>query len=132
MSVTAARTDRGSITGFVVVITLVVLACAGLAIDGSRIVGAHVAAADVAENAARAGAQAVVALRHDQWVIEPSQARVAAEAYLATQHVAGVVTVTSATVTVTVTVDVETTLLGLVGIPTKHVSATRSSNPISG
>jgi len=123
--------DRGSITGFVVVITLLVLACAGLAVDGARVVGAKVSAADHAENAARVGAQEVTALRIGTWVLDPARATRAAEGYLASHGVAGSVSVSANRISVTVRSTVATTLLSLVGVSSKTVSATRSSDPIS-
>jgi hypothetical protein len=120
--------DRGSITAFVVVITMAVMACAGLAVDGARVVGAKVDAADHAENAARAGAQELTALRGDGPPhLDPVRARLAAESYLAAQGVMGEVTVTADRITVTVHRTISTTLLRLVGISSKTVTATRSS-----
>ena len=125
--------DRGSISAFVVVITMTVFACAGLAVDGARVVGAKVAAADEAENAARAGAQELASLRGGGAPqLDPARARAAAEAYLAAEGLSGDVTVAGDRVTVTVRATVSTTLLRLVGISNKVVSATRSSAPVSG
>ena len=125
------RLDIGSVSGFVVVITLTVLCCGGLVVDGARIVGAKVSAADHAENAARAGAQQVVALRSGVWVIDPARAAKSVKAYLLSHGVSGTVVVTANRVTVTVRSTVHTTLLRLVGISSKTVGATRSSIPIS-
>jgi len=122
--------DRGSVSGFVVVLTLAVLACAGLVIDGARVVGAKVEAADHAENAARAGAQAIIA-RDGVVTIDLVRARRAADAYLGSVGVSGIVSVTPSRITVTVRKTVDTTLLGLVGISAKTVSATRSSDPVT-
>ena len=125
------RLDAGSVSGFVVVITVTVLCCGGLVVDGARIVGAKVSAADHAENAARAGAQQVVALRSGVWVIDPVRATKSAKDYLSSHGVAGTVIVTANRVTVTVRSTVQTTLLRLVGISRKTVGASRSSIPIS-
>lgn len=125
--------DTGSISAFVVVITMTVLACAGLAVDGARVVGAKVSAADEAENAARAGAQELTSLRGGGAPqLDPVRARAAAETYLAADGLSGDVTVAGDRVTVTVRTTVSTTLLRLVGISTKTVTATRSSAPVSG
>ena len=127
----ARARDRGSITAFVVVITMTIMACAGLAVDGARVVGAKVAAADHAENAARAGAQEVTALREGGPPrLDPARARASAEAYLADQGVSGEVSATAQRITVTVRATVATTLLRLVGISAKTVTATRSSEPV--
>lgn len=123
--------DAGSVTGFVVVIATLFLALAGLAVDGARIVAAKMTAADHAENAARAGAQEVDALRDGGFALDPAGAVNAASAYLASVGASGDVFVTAGRVTVTVTVVVDTTLLRVAGVSSKRVSATRSSDPVS-
>jgi hypothetical protein len=123
--------DRGSISGFVVVITLTVMACAGLVIDGARVVSAKVSAADHAENAARAGAQEIASVNSGSLTLDPARARAAANAYLASHGLSGVIVVSAARITVTVRTTVATTLLRLVGISSKSVSATRSSTPLT-
>lgn len=123
--------DRGSITGFVLVITMAVICCAGLVIDGGRIVGAKVSASDHAENAARVGAQQVVSLRAGQWVLDAARAKRNAEAYLVAHGVDGSVAVNANRVTVTVQSTVSTTLLRLVGVVTKSVHATRFAQPVT-
>ncbi len=120
--------DRGSVSGFVVVITIAVLACGGLVVDGARVVGAKVEAADHAENAARAGAQEIVA-RNGVVILDVVRARRAASAYLAGVGMTGTVSATPSRITVTVQRTVQTTLLSLVGVDAKSVSATRSSDP---
>ncbi|CAB4884973.1 unannotated protein [freshwater metagenome] len=125
------QSDRGSVSGFVVVLTFAVLSCAGLVIDGARVVGAKVSAADHAENAARVGAQQVVSLRNGQWVLDPTRARNSANAYLAAHGLNGTVVVSANRLTVTVRSTVATTLLRLVGVSSKTVRATRTSDPIS-
>jgi hypothetical protein len=126
------RTDRGSISAFVLVLMLTVMGCAGLVIDGARIVGAKVSAADHAENAARVGAQQIVALRTGHWMIDPVRAERSANTYLTAHGVVGVVAVAGNRVTVTVQADVTTTLLHLIGVSSKTVHATRSAEPVSG
>ncbi|MCU1366870.1 MAG: hypothetical protein JWN39_2509 [Ilumatobacteraceae bacterium] len=126
-----SRSDRGSISGFVVVITMTVLVCAGLAVDGARIVGGKVSAADHAANAARAGAQELTSLHNGAPVIDPARARRTAQSYLATHGLSGSVSATPQRVTVTVRITVNMTLLRLAGVPSKSVTATRSSAPIS-
>ncbi|MCU1398980.1 MAG: hypothetical protein JWN62_2089 [Acidimicrobiales bacterium] len=126
-----SRSDRGSISGFVVVITLTVLVCAGLAVDGARIVGGKVSAADHAANAARAGAQELTSLHNGAPVIDTARARRTAQSYLAAHGLSGSVSATPQRVTVTVRITVSMTLLRLAGVSSKSISATRSSAPIS-
>lgn len=58
-AVTSVRGERGSISMFVVIFTIAVLLLAGLVYDGGLAIAARQRAADVAEEAARAGANAV-------------------------------------------------------------------------
>ncbi len=125
------KRDSGSITGFVLVITMAVICCAGLVIDGGRIVGAKVSASDHAENAARVGAQQVVSLRTGQWILDAVRAKRNAEAYLVAHGVDGSVAVSANRVTVTVQSTVSTTLLRLVGVATKSVHASRFAQPVT-
>ena len=127
----ARLSDRGSISGFVVVITLTVMTCAGLALDGARLVGEKVSVADHAENAARAGAQELASLHDGALTLDPGRARQAAESYLAVHGLSGSVVVTPDRITVTVRSTVAMTLLRLAGVASKTVTATRSSTPIS-
>lgn len=126
------RRDRGSVSAFVVMLTMTLVVCAGLAVDGGRFVGAHVTAADHAENAARRGAQELVGIRAGAPRLDPARARAAASAYLRAHGVDGLVSVAAGEVTVTVTVRESSTLLHLVGIDTVTVSATRSARPVVG
>jgi len=126
-----AHFDKGSISAFVVVMTLIVIVCAGLAIDGARIIGGKVAAADHAENAARIAAQEVASVHGGELALDPGRAQAAGEAYLGTHGLQGSVTATAEQVVVTVSQTVSMTLLNLVGISTKTVTATRSSAPVS-
>lgn len=127
---TVAR-DRGTVTAFVVMLTMTFIACAGLAVDGGRLVGARSRAADMAENAARAGAQEIIDIRSGEWRLDRTGARAVARDYLAARGVSGDVTVSDRRVTVTVTITTSTSLLRLVGISSRTVRATRSSEPVS-
>jgi hypothetical protein len=126
-----AHFDKGSISAFVVVMTLIVIVCAGLAVDGARIIGTKVGAADHAENAARLAAQEVASVHGGELALDPGRASAAANSYLSSHGLSGFVTATPEQVTVTVSQTVNMTLLGLVGISTKTVTATRSSAPAS-
>jgi Flp pilus assembly protein TadG len=117
----------GAISVPVAVLLLALLAVVGLAVDGAH-TAQQIATADaVAEEAARAGAQAVdlAAAQHGQAHLDPAAARAAAQRYLDAAHTAGTTTITTGTVTVTgdqirveVTLTAPTLLLGLVGVDT--------------
>ena len=123
--------DRGSITAFVVALTVAFVACAALAVDGGRLVAAKVDAADHAENAARVGGQELTQLRAGVRAIDPVRARARASAYLREHGLDGDVVATAQSVTVTVVVVHQPTLLALVGVGPRAVAATRSAAPFS-
>ena len=124
------RADRGSITGFVVSMTIGLIACAGLVFDGGRLLGARLEAADHAENAARAGAQHVRAVRDGEWHLDPSEARRGALAYLAGAGVQGSIAIVGDEISVTAAVGRDMTLLSIVGVGHKSVTATRTARPV--
>jgi len=105
----AAGTDDGAVAMFVVVITVALLAMAGLVIDGGYALAARQEAANTAEQAARVGADALSR-------IDPAQAAAAARGYLSAAGHVGDVDVSGDTVTVTVRVSKRTAILSAVGI----------------
>jgi hypothetical protein len=119
--------ERGTVSAFVVALTLACLLSAGLVLDGGRIVAARLEAADVAGNAARAGAQQVIGLRAGEPRLDPARARSAAQAVLAAAGVAGTVTVDGRSVTVTARITESMLLLQLVGIGSRTVDATTTA-----
>ena len=133
---TADRTgDSGQITAFAVLLCIVLIAVAGLVLDAGIAISAKVRALDVAQSAARAGAQQLdlVAYRtHGVAHLDPARATAAARRWLATAAVAGDATATATTVTVTVRADSRTQILRVVGVNTLHVSATASATAVQG
>ena len=119
--------DRGVVTAFVLGLAMCFMVTAGMAVDGGRIVAARVEAADHAENAARVGAQQVTLLRLGWRLLDPVRAKRAADEYLSVHGISGQVTVGLRTVSVTVTLTQQTTLLRLVGIVSRTVTATRTA-----
>jgi len=119
--------DRGVVTAFVLGLAMCFMVTAGMAVDGGRIVAARVEAADHAENAARVGAQQVTLLRLGWRLLDPFKAKRAAEEYLSQHGVTGQITVGLRTVTVTVRLTQQTTLLRLVGISSRTVTASRTA-----
>jgi hypothetical protein len=110
--------------------TIGLIACAGLVFDGGRLLGARLEAADHAENAARAGAQHVSAVRDGAWHLDPSEARRGALAYLTSVGVQGAVAIVGEEITVTVVVERDMTMLSVVGVGNKSVSATRTAQAV--
>lgn len=140
--------DSGRVTAFFVVLTTAVLLFAGLVLDSGLALAAKVRAIGAAQEAARAGAQAIDlgAYRTDGTLrLDPDRAAALARAYLADaavsrSHATGggpadltvSVVVIGDTVTVTVAVSEPTQLLGLVGISSIRVSGTGSAHPDRG
>lgn len=100
--------------------------------DSGRTVATRIEAADHAENAARVGVQQVVGLRSGERLIDPVGARRSAFGYLARFDLSGDVQVDAKSVTVTVRIVEEMTLLRLVGIESRAVSATRRAGLADG
>jgi Flp pilus assembly protein TadG len=127
---TRDRGSEGSLTVFVAVLAVALFAIAGLAVDGGRALAAREQASAEAEQAARAGAQAVSvsALRQGRVVLDPAVAVADADAYLHQIGAHGSATATATMVTVTVDAGVQTTILGVIGIRRLAVRATASAS----
>ena len=129
------RGDRGSVTLFALFLATALLAAAGLVVDGGAGIGAASRAADLAENAARAGVIAGgVPVEAGVSMDEPA-ARAAAVDWLSRQHVDPAdsdVTVTPDLVTVVVRIQRPTTLLRLAGVAELHVERRGAARPASG
>ncbi len=113
------RDERGTVTAFVVGFMLALLLVAGLVFDGGNVLTARRRAANVAESAARAGAQAldVGAQRSSGSTRLAAGAAVAdAEKYLTTAGYQGSASIQGNDVLVEVTITQRTFLLGLAGL----------------
>ncbi len=123
--------ERGSVSILIAVLGVAFLLVAGLALDGGRKLGALSEARDIADNAARAGAQAVDPAAYSETgipTLDPAAATQAVNNYLTTVGHTGTITVTGPTVTVTVHLAVPTRFL-----PGPYtVSATESASATFG
>jgi Putative Flp pilus-assembly TadE/G-like len=127
--------ERGSVTAFVVVFTVALIAVAGLVADGGRIITAHREAFNEAEAAARAGAQDVdiSALRAGTGVVlDPDAARQRALDYLASTGHYGTVEVDGDVVRVYVRITEDMTILGAFGIGPKTVEGEGEARAVRG
>ena len=129
--------DRGSITAYLLIMTVALVALAGLVLDGGAALTAHGTAADTAQQAARAGADALdeQSLRSTTpagLTTNPAAAREAAAAVLAAADVTGDITVTGTTVTVTARATKPTAILAIVGINQVGGTATATAIPLHG
>jgi Flp pilus assembly protein TadG len=106
--------ERGAISTFLAVIALALLMAAGLAIDGGRKVTALREASHLADNAARAGAQAVdldTLRTAGDLRLSADQVAARVDQYLAPLGHTANVTVSGDTVTVTISLTVDPLLL---------------------
>lgn len=125
-----ARDERGAAsTGMVVVLGVALLVVGGLVIDGGYTLGARREAMNQAEQAARAGSDALNegSLRDGTVRVDPGRAIAAANAYLARMGAHGSVSVNGDEVTVTVTSRQDTKILSIVGVGSLPVEATASA-----
>jgi len=124
--------ERGAISTFVAVIALAMLMAAGLAIDGGRKINTLREASNLADNAARAGAQAVdldTLRTTGELRLDPYQAEQAVGDYLAAFDLtARAVTVNGDTISVTVELTVDPVLLPIGPIT---VTATETATAIT-
>ena len=113
----------------VVFLGVAMLATAGLVIDGGYALGTKREAMNTAEQAARAGSDALsqARLRSGQTLVDPGEAITAAQSYLSRAGASGAVAVDGGEVTVTVSTRQDTALLSAVGVSSIPVSATATA-----
>lgn len=131
---TSRRRDQDGVAAvFFVFVALVMVAVAGLVIDGGYAMAAKRTCQQQAEQAARAGADALNqgGLRDGTDTVNPQAAQVAAHSFLTTVGAHGTVTIDGRTVTVTVTTRERTTILSAVGVDSLTVSETATARSIS-
>jgi Flp pilus assembly protein TadG len=124
--------DRGSATVWALGMILIGLLAAGLVVDGGAAMTAKVEARQIAQQAARRGADQLdlAALRGAGTLrLDPAAAEAAARDWLTQAGVDGTVTATTDQVTVTVTVTTPTVLLAAVGVDSHTVVATGVAEP---
>ena len=129
------RGDRGSAIGFGLLAVFLAVLFAGVVLDGGTAMATRVQALDIAQQAARAGANQLdlAALRErGQTILDPAAAQNAATAFLAQAGITGTVVATLTEVTVTVTRSQPTTLLQLIGKPSIAMTATAHATPVIG
>ena len=126
--------QRGSLSAFMAVFSLVLFLLIGLVVDAGRAISARSATMTEAEQAARAGAGAlsVDALRSGEVTIVPGEAVQLANAYLVSVGQSGTTTVVGQTVTVHIASEEPTVILGIIGIRQIAVSVTASATNVHG
>ena len=127
--------DSGHVTPFVVILCVALLAVAGLVLDGGLALTAKVQALDIAQAAARAGAQQLDLVQYrtsNTAALDPVRAAAAARGWLAAAGADGDATATTTTVTVTVRRTTNTELLQLIGVQHLHITATATAVAVQG
>ena len=123
--------ERGAASILFAVLGVALLMATGLAVDGGRKLGALSEARDIADNAARAGAQMV---DEDAYrvtgvpTLDPAAATQRTAEYLASQGHTGTIVVSATEVTVTVTITINPKFLP----GSMTVSATESASAATG
>lgn len=133
---TANFGDRGSIALYFAVITVAAIAMAGLVIDGGAALAARERAADLATQAARAGANALApaTLRGTprELAADPTAATVAARRVLHLGGATGRISIDGDRVTVTAHVARHTAVLSALGLTDISQSATATATVLYG
>jgi hypothetical protein len=119
--------DRGSVTALCVGLVLTFVLLGGLVLDGALMVRTRIEVADHAENAARAGAQALVVAADGSFRLDLERARQRASAYLAQHGVEGEVSVDDTSVSVTARAVTSLRILQLAGVANRPIVVTRSA-----
>lgn len=129
-----ALSEGGSISAFLALLAVALMALAGLAIDGGRAMEARQAANAEAEQAARAGASAlsIGGLREGDLALDVPAAIAAAEAFTDASGHPGSASVIGSTVVVTVDYRLPTDVLGIVGIRSLMVSGRGAATDLMG
>ena len=124
------RSEDGTISAFVAVLTVALVAVAGLAYDGGQIIRATADARDLASAAARAGTQqlAIDQVHDGRAWLDAAAAEQAATDLLTATGTTGDVQVTDTDVAVTVTV---TQPMRLLPLPDRQVTVTAISSTTS-
>jgi hypothetical protein len=123
---------RGSLSAFVVSMTMAFMSLVAFVHDSGRALSHYVHLADSAQNAARIGAQSLSDIRLGNPRIDTERAASRAEQYLARNGLEGQVTSDQQSVTVRVRQIVPSTMLGGVGVHSQSISVTRSALIVGG
>jgi hypothetical protein len=122
--------EEGSVSAFVAVLAVALVAVAGLAYDGGQIIATTAHARDVAGAAARAGAQqpAPAEVHAGTTGLDPAAAHAAAQGFLDAAGATGHVTVTGPKVRVSVTV---TQPMRILPVGDRTITVTATSTAVS-
>jgi hypothetical protein len=129
------RDDRGAVAVTLLVTGMIAIVAAAALIGGGAVFAARAHGYDLAQSAARAGAQQIdTATYRNRGLLrlDPARAAQAAKQFLATAGAAGTVQVNAARITVTATSRQATPMLKPFGITEITVTSTASATPTTG
>ena len=128
------NSEAGSATIFLLAIIPVVVILLGLVYDGGEAYTAHTRALNLAEQAARTGAQEVqgsTAIRGEELRFDLNAAKAAAQDYLRAAGVEGTVTVVDGDTLIVRTTDTyDSKFLGIIGLDSMNVTGEASARLI--
>jgi Flp pilus assembly protein TadG len=129
--------QRGAVMFWVIPLMVAMVAMAGLVVDGGNAIAARQHAADLAQQAARAGADALSpdslhTAVPSQLAADPAAATAAADQVLSAGGVVGAVSIDGDSVTVSVTVHEKTSVLSAFGLTEISGSATSTATALHG
>ena len=126
------KNQRGSLSAVTVCIVLSAMTLVGLVFDGGSSVGEYTRLSDIAENAARVGAQQVQGLRAGEVRIDSRAAVSAGQSYLQAHGVQGNVETSEDSVSVEVTGNSRFQILGIIGLTSQRLRIIRTASVVSG
>ena len=124
--------QRGSVSALMVCIVLSALTLVGLVFDAGTSVNEYTRLSDIAENAARAGAQEVTGLRAGDFRIDSRDAVMTSQAYLRSYGVDGRVEVDHDSVSVEVIGSNRFQILGVIGLSSQRLHVVRTAFVVAG
>jgi len=127
-----SRGERGAASVWMVFGTVIVLAVAGLVYDGGGLIATKRQTINNAEQAARAGAQAIdtdALMATGTVQLDPDAATARAQAFLTANGWSGTATATTTSVTVTVTRAQPLAFLHTFGVADRTVTGTAAAQP---
>lgn len=124
--------SSGSISAFVVCITMSLLVLTGLVVDGGRVIARYAELSDIAENASRIGSQQIVGIRAGDPELYEVGARQRINDFLDSKHLSGRVTARDGGTIVEIRATVPMRVLSIIGINERRIVVTRTSFVVSG
>lgn len=124
--------SNGSISAFVVCITMCLLVLTSLVVDGGTVIARYAELSDIAENASRLGSQQIVGIRAGDPQLNEVGARQRINEFLTSKHLTGRVTARDGGTIVEIRTSVPMRMLSIIGIRERHIVVTRTSFVVSG